>query len=227
MIMKKIVLVLAALVLSVPAFAFAKDNDDDRFPSGRAFQTLQEEISLLQREIKRQEKQIQNLQLKPSPNVIPGVQGPSGPVGPMGPAGPSGPVGAPGPAGPAGPQGPIGLTGPAGPAGSTGPQGRDGVSFITPERLYFVDGTTETHVTCQPGEYILSCFAECPVMKFGATPSSPTVAFPLQSLKAYYDTENGGIGTCEAECVSITKDGVLTQALMPPYKIRAMCYKGQ
>ena len=51
MIMKKIVLILVALVLSVPAVAFARDNDDDRVPPGRAFEVLQAEIGRLQKEI--------------------------------------------------------------------------------------------------------------------------------------------------------------------------------
>jgi hypothetical protein len=78
MIMKKIVLILVALVLSVPAVAFARDNDDDRVPPGRTFQVLQAEIGRLQKEIGQLEMQIQNIQLKPM------SQGPKGPQGPAG-----------------------------------------------------------------------------------------------------------------------------------------------
>jgi hypothetical protein len=235
MIIKKIVLILVALVLSLPVAGFAKDrDDDDKGPWGRPIQTLQEEISRLQQEINRQEKQIQNLQLKPAPNVLPGPQGPAGPAGAMGPAGPAGPpgtVGATGPVGPVGPQGPIGLTGPAGPAGATGPagpagpQGPAGASF-DPQRLYFVEGTTIDYVTCRSvGDYILSCFAECPLIKSGGMSLTPAVPAPLQYLNAYYDAEN--MATCEAECVSVTSSGALTSVIIPPSTIRGLCYRGK
>lgn len=244
MIIKKIVLILVALVLSVPAVAFAKDrDDDDKGPWGRPFQTLDEEIGRLQREIGQLQKEIQNLQLKPASKGLAGPQGPVGPAGatgPTGPAGPPGPVGATGPVGPVGPQGSIGLTGPAGPAGATGPagpagpQGPAGASF-DPQRLYFVEGTTIDYVTCRSvGDYILSCFAGCPIIVPGI---HPLAAAPLQYLNAYYDTEN--MATCQAECVSVTKvtstdstgptitTGGLLPELIPPQYIRALCYKGQ
>ncbi len=244
MIIKKLVLILVALVLSVPAVALAKDRDDDdgKGPWERPFQTLEAEIGRLQREIGQLQKEFQDLQLKPASKGLAGPQGPVGPAGatgPAGPAGPPGPVGATGPVGPAGPQGPVGPAGPtgatgatgaigpmgvAGPVGPAGPQGPAGASFDA-KLLYFVDGTTVTYVTCQPGEYILSCFAECPVLKSGL--SSPAVPAPLQSLKAYYDVDNAGIATCEAECVDVTSGGTLKADLIAPDVIRALCYKGQ
>jgi len=137
MTMKKIVSVLVAIILSIPAVALARDNDDDRLPLGRAFETFQAEIGRLQKEIGKLEMQLQNLRKTTSqgsqgPVGPVGATGPAGPAGPAGPqgsiglTGPAGPVGAIGPMGPAGPQGPTGLTGPAGSAGATGPAGPAG-----------------------------------------------------------------------------------------------------
>ena len=230
MIMKKIVLILVALVLSVPVVAFARDNDDDRVPPGRTFQVLQAEIGRLQKEISQLMMQIQNIQLKPMSQGPKGPQGPAGPAGPIGPSGspgPAGPVGAIGPVGPAGPQGPTGLTGPTGPVGATGPvgppgpQGPAGVSF-DPQRLYFAESKPpDDSVTCQsPGDYILSCFAECPIISSGFPPHP--VSAPLRYLNAFY---NEGIATCEAECVD-TSTGIGSGGSIPPAWIRALCFRG-
>jgi hypothetical protein len=230
MIMKKIVLILVALVLSVPAVAFARDNDDDRVPPGRTFQVLQAEIGRLQKEISQLMMQIQNIQLKPMSQGPQGPQGPAGPaglIGPSGSPGPAGPIGAIGPAGPAGPQGPIGLTGPAGsvgttgPVGPAGPQGPAGVSF-DPQRLYFAESKPpDDSVTCQsPGDYILSCFAECPIISSGFPPHP--VSAPLRYLNAFY---NEGVATCEAECVD-TSTGMGSGGSIPPAWIRALCFRG-
>ena len=196
MIIKKIVLILVALVLSVPVAGFAKDRDDDKGPWGRPFQglqaeigLLQKEIGLLQKEITRQQKQIQNLQLKPAPNAIPGPQGPAGP------------------AGPAGPQGPAGAS-------------------FDPQKLYFVeiDNPTKYSVTCQPGDYILSCFAGCPLI-MSPHRTVPVAVAPLQYLNAYYD--DAKVATCEAECVCVTSTDTLITTGAGPLYIRALCYKGQ
>jgi len=230
MIMKKIVLILVALVLSVPVVAFARDNDDDRVPPGRTFQVLQAEIGRLQKEISQLMMQIQNIQLKPMSQGPKGPQGPAGPAGPIGPSGspgPAGPVGSIGPVGPVGPQGPIGLTGPAGPVGATGPvgpagpQGPTGVSF-DPQRLYFAESKPpDDSVTCQsPGDYILSCFAECPIISSGFPPHP--VSAPLRYLNAFY---NEGVATCEAECVD-TSTGMGSGGSIPPAWIRALCFRG-
>jgi hypothetical protein len=230
MIMKKIVLILVALVLSVPVVAFARDNDDDRVPPGRTFQVLQAEIGRLQKEIGQLMMQIQNIQLKPMSQGPQGPQGPAGPaglIGPSGSPGPAGPIGAIGPAGPAGPQGPIGLTGPAGsvgttgPVGPAGPQGPAGVSF-DPQRLYFAESKPpDDSVTCQsPGDYILSCFAECPIISSGFPPHP--VSAPLRYLNAFY---NEGVATCEAECVD-TSTGMGSGGSIPPAWIRALCFRG-
>jgi hypothetical protein len=230
MIMKKIVLILVALVLLVPAVAFARDNDDDRVPPGRTFQVLQAEIGRLQKEISQLMMQIQNIQLKPMSQGPKGPQGPAGPAGPIGPSGspgPAGPVGSIGPVGPVGPQGPIGLTGPAGPVGATGPvgpagpQGPTGVSF-DPQRLYFAESKPpDDSVTCQsPGDYILSCFAECPIISSGFPPHP--VSAPLRYLNAFY---NEGVATCEAECVD-TSTGMGSGGSIPPAWIRALCFRG-
>jgi len=223
MIMKKIVLILVALVLSVPVVAFARDNDDDRFPPGRTFQVLQAEIGQLM-------MQIQNIQLKPMSQGPQGPQGPAGlagPIGPSGSPGPAGPIGAIGPVGPAGPQGPIGLTGPTGPVGATGPvgpagpQGPAGVSF-DPQRLYFAESKPpDDSVTCQsPGDYILSCFADCPIISPGFPPHP--VSAPLRYLNAFY---NEGVATCEAECVD-TSTGMGSGGSISPAWIRALCFRG-
>lgn len=221
MIMKKIVLILVALVLSVPAVAFARDNDDDRVPPGRTFQVLQAEIGRLQTEIGQLMMQIQNIKLKPMSQGPQGSQGPAGPAGPIGPSGspgPAGPVGAIGPAGPTGPAGPVGATGPVGP---TGPQGPAGVSF-DPQRLYFAESKPpDDSVTCQsPGDYILSCFAECPIISSGFPPHP--AAAPLRYLNAFY---NEGVATCEAECVD-TSTGMGSGGSIPPAWIRALCFRG-
>ncbi len=206
MIMKKIVLILSALALSVPAVAFARDNDDDRVPPGRTFQVLQAEISRLEKEIGQLMMQIQNIQLRPT------SQGPQGPQGPAGPAGPIGPPGSPGSAGP------VGATGPVGPAG---PQGPAGASF-DPQRLYFAESKPpDDFVTCQsPGDYILSCFAECPILS-SSFPPHPAAA-PLRYLNAFY---NEGAATCEAECVD-TSTGMGSGGSIPPAWIRALCFRG-
>ena len=254
MIMKKIVLILVALVLSVPVVAFARDNDDDRVPPGRTFQALQAEIGRLQKEIGQLMMQIQNIQLRPMSQGLQGPQGPAGPAGPIGPSGspgPAGPVGAIGPVGPTGPQGPTGLTGSTGPAGATGPvgpagpqgpigltgpagsvgttgavgpagpQGPAGVSF-DPQRLYFAESKPpDDSVTCQsPGDYILSCFAECPIISSGFPPHP--VSAPLRYLNAFY---NEGVATCEAECVD-TSTGMGSGGSIPPAWIRALCFRG-
>lgn len=62
----------------------------------------------------------------PTPEGIPGPQGPVGPQGDQGPIGPQGPIGLTGPTGPRGAVGPQGETGPRGPKGDTGPQGPKG-----------------------------------------------------------------------------------------------------
>ena len=67
----------------------------------------------------------------PTPEGIPGPQGPrgeTGPAGPQGPKGDEGPRGPQGPKGDTGPQGEKGDPGPQGPKGDTGPQGVPGTT---------------------------------------------------------------------------------------------------
>jgi hypothetical protein len=75
---RKIVLVLLALILWVPAIAYSAE--------GQPFQALQQQIDDLK-------QQFQNIQLTPGP------QGPAGPEGPAGPTGATGPAAPPPPNG--------------------------------------------------------------------------------------------------------------------------------
>lgn len=89
----------------------------------------------------------------PTPEGIPGPQGPVGPQGAQGPQGPKGETGLTGPRGlkgetgpqgPEGPQGPIGPQGPQGAKGDMGPAGPQGDAFtyedFTPEQLEALTG---------------------------------------------------------------------------------------
>jgi Collagen triple helix repeat (20 copies) len=89
--MKKMVLVIAAILLVASASAHAAGQDKEY---GQPFQFLKSLIDKI--------------------TLIPGPAGPPGSQGEQGPQGPAGPVGPTGPPGPQGEQGPIGPAGPAG-----------------------------------------------------------------------------------------------------------------
>jgi hypothetical protein len=93
--MKKTVLAIAGILLSISFIAYAAANGGGYYNPFHFFGDFFQHIKL-----------------------IPGPPGPPGPQGEQGPPGPAGPVGPTGPPGPQGEQGPIGPAGPQGPAGT-------------------------------------------------------------------------------------------------------------